>query len=252
MTPRTESGRQRRALAAAILGAALAGGWRSAVACKCAPPPPVATAVAAAAAVFEGRVAASTAGDAGDEGSAYQVDLAVLRALKGVPAGTRRVTLTAWRGGCELEMAVGRTYVVYASQPSPGVLTTNVCSRTRESARAAEDLAAFSAPAVAPAPRLPTPRPGMGARSRPAAGDRLEAPAPSSRLPWWPWPRGAGAASSWSSARKPRFGCAWWSTSAPSGSRRGFFDDRTPITDRLGCRRRPAPSCLLRILLVAR
>jgi MYXO-CTERM domain-containing protein len=91
-------------------------------------------------------------------------------APKGVPAGTRRVTLTAWRGGCELEMAVGRTYVVYASQPSPGVLTTNICSRTRERARAAEDLAAFSAPAAAPAPPASHPANRDGCTVAPGGG----------------------------------------------------------------------------------
>jgi hypothetical protein len=119
-------------------------GWSGvAWACKCAPTLPVREAIAAAAAVFEGRVVAVSLAEGAEEGTAYHVDFAVLRTLKGVPATSRKITLTAWRGGCELPFIVGRSYVVYASRPTEDILTTNVCSRTRESVVAAEDLAAF-------------------------------------------------------------------------------------------------------------
>jgi hypothetical protein len=126
-----------------VFAATWLGGSGVARACKCAPTLPVREAIAVAAAVFEGRVVAVSLAEGAEEGTAYHVDFALLRALKGVPSTTRLVTLRAWRGGCELPFVVGRSYVVYASRATEDILTTNVCSRTRESAVAAEDLAAF-------------------------------------------------------------------------------------------------------------
>jgi len=69
------------------------------------------------------------------------VTFTVSQSWKGV--SSRRVTIVTGRGGgdCGFEFKSGVDYLVYAYEPGGDGCQTNICTRTKELAHAAEDLA---------------------------------------------------------------------------------------------------------------
>lgn len=138
-------------------------------ACSCVQPPPPKAALARAAAVFEGKVVGVTT-----EPDLHRLTarLEVLRAWKGVD--TRHVEVSTIDVGsmCGFGFTVGATYLVYADG-GPGALSTGLCTRSRASTDAADDLAALGpgepppAAAPAPAPAQPGPAPQPVAQPSP-------------------------------------------------------------------------------------
>lgn len=154
ISPRSNNAKVISAVAlslASALGLSLAA--READACSCRPPPPPERALEAAEAVFEARVSApptskSAAGGTASSADEARVALKILRAWKGagVEAG-RDVTLVTPSGSaaCGYGFKAGESYVIYAARSPSGDLATNICTRTRRSQDAAEDVAALDA-----------------------------------------------------------------------------------------------------------
>lgn len=127
-------------------------------ACSCRPPTSPVAARDAANAVFEGRAGtpavAKTAGP-GLSPTAMSVPFTVLKSFKGVNAGDQVTIATSGNpASCGYPFAAGETYLVYAWREKSGGFGTGLCSRTRKSAEAADDFAAFAAgsPAGSAAP----------------------------------------------------------------------------------------------------
>lgn len=144
--------RRTRAAAMAAVIASVTLSSIPADACSCRPPVSPAAARDAADAVFEGRagtpVVAKTAGP-GLSPTGMSVPFTVLRAVKGVKAGEKLTIATSGSTAtCGYPFAAGETYLVYAYRDKNGSLGTGLCSRTRKSADAADDFAAFAAPAT--------------------------------------------------------------------------------------------------------
>jgi hypothetical protein len=105
------------------------------MACRCAPPPPPKKALESATAVFLGTV---TNIDRASGGS-LQVTFKVATNFKGVKTEHVVVRTSASSASCGYGFTEGEVYLVYCTGEADK-LSTNLCSRTREASRAAEDL----------------------------------------------------------------------------------------------------------------
>jgi MYXO-CTERM domain-containing protein len=145
-------------------------------ACSCKLLPPPATALEAADAVFEARVEAVSAEPGGPDSVIGMVryDLEVLRAWKGEPGATTRVSSRSSGAACGRSLTIGKVYLIYASRRDDGELMDTMCSRTRLASMADEDLAVLgpgssptarppvTAPTSREPPRIPPPAPDLG------------------------------------------------------------------------------------------
>lgn len=124
------------------------------LACKCAPPPSVSDALREASAVFEGRVTHQTAED-----TELEVTLNVVQAWKGVQMETVRVRTRADSAACGVELTIGESYLVYATQRAAGssgaALEVLRCGRTRAARDADEDYSQLGIGAVPVSAREP-------------------------------------------------------------------------------------------------
>ena len=140
LTTRTNARRAGVALAAA----AVLGRTDAAAGCSCRLPPPPQEALAQADAVFVGLVQESVAQDVeGAPGSQVAVTFTVVRSWKGVEEPSVTVYTGANTAVCGYPFDVGRRYLVYATASDPGMLATNVCTRTAEEDAAQSDMSAL-------------------------------------------------------------------------------------------------------------
>lgn len=122
----------------ALLVVAVAG-WlvpSAARACSCLPPPPPEEAFDNAAAVFEGR-RTSVAG----EGMQLRFSFDVARVWKGEVGAQTEIHTASDSAACGRNFVAGQTYLIYAYRGPDGRLGDGLCSRTRETTQAQEDLA---------------------------------------------------------------------------------------------------------------
>lgn len=140
-------------LSALLLVAGLAAA-PAARACMCLEPPPPAQAMEQAGAVFSGRCVKV---ERTERETAYgklpqlRAVLEVKAAWKGLDGQTLRPrTVVVWTGGgggdCGFGFEAGESYLVYAHQAEDGTLSTDICTRSRDSGRAAGDLEALGEP----------------------------------------------------------------------------------------------------------
>lgn len=108
---------------------------RGARACSCLMPPPPADALAEADAVFEARPYSRTNDDRRAH-YGFEVD----RVWKGDIGPRVEISTALNSAACGRTYRVGTQYVIYASRNSKGEWTDGLCSRTRASDNAAEDL----------------------------------------------------------------------------------------------------------------
>lgn len=113
-----------------------------ALACSCAPAPGPQEALNQAAAVFTGTVVSI---QPSENPLGYLVTFRVERTWKGTQC--REVTVFTGQGDfdCGYPFQSGQSYLVYADR-SKGQLATNICSRTKPTAEAGEDLTALGTP----------------------------------------------------------------------------------------------------------
>ena len=184
----TVSGQLRRALRAGVLGLSL---WAlphaEARACSCLPPAPPSQALAQAAAVFEGRVTsgAEVAADPSLFISLRRYEVEVLRVWKGELGDAAAVVTPSSSAACGRRFEIGERYLIYASRGDDGELTDYLCSRTRPSASADEDLAVLG-PGTSPA--------RVGAPSADREPARIEPRPPADAPPPTASPRGCAIA----------------------------------------------------------
>ncbi len=115
-------------------------GADAALACSCAPLPEPQQARDQAAAVFTGTVLGIT-----QEGNLRLVRLRVEESWKGVRCGEVTVTTGLGDADCGYAFQEGQSYLIYADKQQ-GKLSTNICTRTKPTAEAGEDLAALGTP----------------------------------------------------------------------------------------------------------
>lgn len=177
---RARRARLRRARQLATLGAVLRRTWpclvlgvlvwlvmpsRPARACSCLPPPPPKVALAQSDAVFEGRPFATNVATNMAEYS-FEVD----QVWKGdLPARVTIKTATS-AAACGRTYQVGQSYIVYARRGSGKTLLDGLCSRTRTSAAAGEDLEQLGVGREV--------RPSRPRKSDDVGGDELDADVP--------------------------------------------------------------------------
>lgn len=140
--------------AGAMLGMVMAVGFgqRQAGACSCGMPGPPLEALQAAAAVFEGEVLEDRIGGDGMPGHTW--DMRVVQAWKGVSAGDLVSVLTGADSavcGWDSTLVAGTRMLVYATSRD-GNLATSICTRTRYTADAMDDLTALGPPSDRPQP----------------------------------------------------------------------------------------------------
>jgi hypothetical protein len=123
-----------------LLGAL--GGVDATLACSCAPPPPPQTALKQSNAVFTGTVIGVTT-----SGNDHVVRLRVESSWKGAKCGEATVVTASEDAACGYTFQVGQSYLVYAVKEQ-GKLSTNLCSRTKPTSEATEDLTALGKPAT--------------------------------------------------------------------------------------------------------
>jgi hypothetical protein len=106
-------------------------------ACSCAPPPPPKQALEQSAAVFSGKVTAIR-----QEGFTKHVTFEVTSAWKGAPGAKVTIQTAADGATCGYGFKVGDKFLVYCYQnpQDKRILATNICTRTKPLAEAAEDL----------------------------------------------------------------------------------------------------------------
>lgn len=122
-------------------------------------PPAPAVAVERAEAVFEARVEHLRVEPGGSDNlTILRYELDVLRVWKGEVGAAAQLGTRVSESGCERNLVVGKTYVIYAGRDDAGELTDNRCSRTRLSSTADEDLAVLG-PGSTPRTRPPTTEP---------------------------------------------------------------------------------------------
>lgn len=114
-------------------------------ACSCAPPRTPVEALQDADAVFEGTVQSGgqrAQGGLSISSAMAPITFVVLRAWKGAEKGkTVSVITSGSTASCGFPFANGKTYLVYAfKNPDTGKLGTGLCSRTKASSEAAEDI----------------------------------------------------------------------------------------------------------------
>ena len=127
------------AVLAAVLVAALLSA-ESALACSCAPPGTPQESLASSDAVFTGTVLSLTPGQGTQE-----VRLRVEGTWKGAKCGEVTGVTALDEAACGFGFQEGTSYLVYATK-NQGKLSTNLCTRTKPTASASEDLAALGAP----------------------------------------------------------------------------------------------------------
>ena len=133
----------RAAVPLAVAAAVLSRG-DAAAGCSCRLPPPPQEALAQADAVFVGLVQESVAQDVESApGSRVAVTFSVLRSWKGVEEPSVTVYTGANTAVCGYPFDVGRRYLVYATVSDPGMLATNMCTRTAEEDAAQSDISAL-------------------------------------------------------------------------------------------------------------
>lgn len=115
-------------------------GADAALACSCAPLPEPRQARDQADAVFTGTVLGIT-----QEGNQRLVRLRVEESWKGAKCGEVTITTGLGDSDCGYAFQEGQAYLIYADKQR-GKLSTNICTRTRPTAEAGEDLAALGAP----------------------------------------------------------------------------------------------------------
>lgn len=131
----------RRASLLLVTSLVLVGGVsRTARACSCLPPPPPADALERADVVFEGRpYAAST------DGSRIRFSFEVDRFWKGEPGERVDVETASSSAACGRSFQIGTAYVVYARQSGEEMLSDSLCSRSRTTMAAEDDLEVLGA-----------------------------------------------------------------------------------------------------------
>lgn len=125
------------ALAAVLAGLLSA---EVALACTCAPPPGPQESLAASDAVFTGTVVSVTPAPGNN-----QVVLRVEGVYKGAKCGEVTIVTASDEAACGYTFQVGTSYLVYADKQK-GKLSTNLCSRTKPTSTASEDLTALGQP----------------------------------------------------------------------------------------------------------
>ncbi|HYO14304.1 MAG TPA: hypothetical protein VE685_14000 [Thermoanaerobaculia bacterium] len=110
-------------------------------ACSCIEPPPPQEAARQAAAVFSGTVVSVTALE-----TQREVRIRVEMVWKGTPCGEITIFTPLSEDFCGFNFQTGVSYLVYAEQLQQGELSTNLCTRTKPTALAAEDILALGAP----------------------------------------------------------------------------------------------------------
>jgi MYXO-CTERM domain-containing protein len=170
-----------KALATLLVLAAATAPWlvpRGARACSCLVPPPPEQALAEADAVFEARPFGMSSDDQRARYS-FEVD----RVWKG-DVGLRVEISTALHSAtCGRSYRIGTQYVIYARRGQAGELTDVLCSRTRASTSAAEDLQVLGAGHEPREQAAPEPEPGP----EPTEPPRIE-PSPVQGVPVEPPP----------------------------------------------------------------
>jgi hypothetical protein len=138
----------RRLIPAAAVAAVWLGHHAMTHACSCIQPPAPRAAAAEATAVFEGRTFGMHH-EAGPHGNRLRFSFEVSRVFKGDIGAKIDVTTPASPAMCGRAFEIGVQYIVYARAIEGGGLADSLCSRTRSSKNATEDLAELG-PGVAP------------------------------------------------------------------------------------------------------
>lgn len=138
------------------------------------PQPPPATAAERADAVFEARVESVAVDPSTDFIGLARYDLEVLRVWKGELGPTTTLLTRANTTACGRVLTVGKVYILYANKREDGELTDSMCSRSRMSSTADEDLAVLgpgasplggrtiTEPTTREPPRIDPPPPDLG------------------------------------------------------------------------------------------
>lgn len=156
-------------------------------------PPPPGLAAERADAVFEARVEAVAADASSPDAfiGLVRYDLEVLRVWKGELGPTSQLSTRASGAACGRSLIVGKVYIFYAMKREDGELTDSLCSRTRLSSTADEDLAVLgpgnsplggrtvTQPTTREPPRIPPPPPDLGGPPQVEKGCRVVDPSPS-------------------------------------------------------------------------
>lgn len=113
-----------------------------AVACSCAPPPAPKIALEKSAAVFVGKV---TSVEKSQFSSKFQ--FSVSKKWKGIEGNTASIVTASDSAACGINFDENRDYLIYAfKSEGDDQLRTNLCTRTKRVADAADDLAELGAP----------------------------------------------------------------------------------------------------------
>lgn len=172
----------RRTLAVVLVLTAATAPWlvpRGARACSCAMPAPPEKAIDEADVVFEARPFGMT-----NDGQRARYSFEVDRVWKGEVGASAEISTALHSATCGRGYQIGTQYLVYARRSPSGELTDNLCSRTRASASAAEDLEVLGpgrepTEAIAP-PMDPGPEPTEPPRIEPTGGAAPVEPPPAS------------------------------------------------------------------------
>ncbi|MEM7154175.1 MAG: hypothetical protein AAF799_15110 [Myxococcota bacterium] len=138
-------------------------------ACSCMMPPPPAEAMERADAVFEARPFSMT-----NNGVRARYRFEVDQVWKGDVGPRVEISTSMSSAACGRTYRIGTRYVIYARRGSDGGWTDGLCSRTRTSQSAAEDLQVFG---PGRRPGLPDPEPGSGGDA-PTEPPRIDNPPP--------------------------------------------------------------------------
>ncbi|GEM_PF-2808320 len=160
-------------VAAAFLAVSFAA--TDAQACSCAPPPNATVAFEGAVFVFEGTAGAATAAEAAEDGTVSNfgpksVAFTVIRSWKGSLSGDIAVKTARSSAACGRNYTEGEKYVVYAGKNEAGEPHDTLCSRTRPSEGAADDITVLDGLADPPNPDVPDAGGGKGETKGEAAG----------------------------------------------------------------------------------
>lgn len=155
---RSEGFLRRRVLTALVVLTAASVPWlvpRGARACSCTTTPPPEQALADSDAVFEARPFGMTSDDRRARYS-FEVD----RVFKGEVGPRVEISTALHSATCGRSYKIGTQYVVYARKGPSGELTDMLCSRTRATSSAAEDLQVLGAGYEPQVQLAPEPDPG--------------------------------------------------------------------------------------------
>jgi hypothetical protein len=112
-------------------------------ACSCIEPPPPQEAAQQAAAVFSGTVLSVTPLE-----TQREVRIRVEMVWKGTQCGEITILTPLNEDACGFNFQTGVSYLVYAERLQSGELSTNLCTRTKPTALAAEDILALGSPTL--------------------------------------------------------------------------------------------------------